>query len=35
MLDQFWCTTWHYSLVMSNSFTNQVSAQIDLWKNNH
>ncbi|MDR0530376.1 MAG: adenosylhomocysteinase [Bacteroidales bacterium OttesenSCG-928-I14] len=20
---------------MSNSFTNQVSAQIDLWKNNH
>lgn len=29
------CATGHPSFVMSNSFTNQVLAQIDLWKNNH
>jgi len=28
------CATGHPSFVMSNSFTNQVLAQIDLWKNN-
>ncbi len=28
------CATGHPSLVMSNSFTNQVLAQIELWKNN-
>jgi adenosylhomocysteinase len=27
------CATGHPSYVMSNSFTNQVVAQIDLWKN--
>ena len=27
------CATGHSSFVMSNSFTNQVLAQIDLWKN--
>jgi adenosylhomocysteinase len=27
------CATGHPSYVMSNSFTNQVLAQIDLWKN--
>ncbi len=29
------CATGHPSFVMSNSFTNQVLAQIDLWKNNY
>jgi adenosylhomocysteinase len=29
------CATGHPSFVMSNSFTNQTLAQIDLWKNNH
>jgi len=29
------CATGHPSFVMSNSFTNQVLAQIDLWKNEH
>ena len=29
------CATGHPSFVMSNSFTNQVLAQIDLWENNH
>ena len=29
------CATGHPSFVMSNSFTNQVLAQIELWKNNH
>lgn len=29
------CATGHSSFVMSNSFTNQVLAQIDLWKNNY
>ncbi len=28
------CATGHPSFVMSNSFTNQVLAQIDLWQNN-
>ena len=28
------CATGHASFVMSNSFTNQVMAQIDLWTNN-
>lgn len=28
------CATGHPSFVMSNSFTNQVLAQIDLWRNN-
>jgi len=28
------CATGHPSFVMSNSFTNQTLAQIDLWKNN-
>ena len=27
------CATGHPSFVMSNSFTNQVLAQIELWKN--
>jgi len=29
------CATGHPSFVMSNSFTNQVLAQMDLWKNEH
>ena len=29
------CATGHPSFVMSNSFTNQTLAQIDLWKNKH
>jgi len=29
------CATGHPSFVMSNSFTNQALAQIDLWKNNY
>lgn len=29
------CATGHPSFVMSNSFTNQVMAQLDLWKNNY
>lgn len=29
------CATGHPSFVMSNSFTNQVLAQIELWKNHH
>ncbi len=29
------CATGHSSFVMSNSFTNQTLAQIDLWKNNY
>lgn len=29
------CATGHPSFVMSNSFTNQVIAQIELWKNNY
>lgn len=29
------CATGHPSFVMSNSFTNQVLAQIDLWKSNY
>ncbi|MBI4158855.1 adenosylhomocysteinase [Candidatus Woesearchaeota archaeon] len=29
------CATGHPSFVMSNSFTNQVLAQIELWKNEH
>lgn len=29
------CATGHPSFVMSNSFTNQVLAQMDLWKNDH
>ncbi len=29
------CATGHPSFVMSNSFTNQVLAQIDLWKNDY
>ncbi|KIX14721.1 S-adenosyl-L-homocysteine hydrolase [Dethiosulfatarculus sandiegensis] len=29
------CATGHPSFVMSNSFTNQTLAQIDLWKNEH
>ncbi|NLF71217.1 MAG: adenosylhomocysteinase [Candidatus Anammoximicrobium sp.] len=29
------CATGHPSFVMSNSFTNQVLAQIDLWTSNH
>jgi adenosylhomocysteinase len=29
------CATGHPSFVMSNSFTNQVLAQIDLWQNDH
>jgi adenosylhomocysteinase len=29
------CATGHPSFVMSNSFTNQVLAQIELWRNTH
>jgi adenosylhomocysteinase len=29
------CATGHPSFVMSNSFTNQTLAQLDLWQNNH
>jgi adenosylhomocysteinase len=29
------CATGHPSFVMSNSFTNQVLAQLDLWENNY
>ncbi len=29
------CATGHPSFVMSNSFTNQILAQIDLWQNDH
>ena len=29
------CATGHPSFVMSNSFTNQVLAQIDLWENDY
>jgi adenosylhomocysteinase len=29
------CATGHPSFVMSNSFTNQVLAQMDLWKNKY
>ena len=29
------CATGHPSFVMSNSFTNQVLAQLELWKNSH
>lgn len=29
------CATGHSSFVMSNSFTNQILAQIDLWQNDH
>jgi len=29
------CATGHPSFVMSNSFTNQMMAQMDLWKNNY
>lgn len=29
------CATGHPSFVMSNSFSNQTMAQIDLWKNDH
>jgi len=29
------CATGHPSFVMSNSFTNQTLAQIDLWKNKY
>ena len=29
------CATGHPSFVMSNAFTNQVLAQIDLWQNEH
>ena len=29
------CATGHSSFVMSNSFTNQTLAQLDLWQNNH
>ncbi|GHU86352.1 adenosylhomocysteinase [Bacteroidia bacterium] len=29
------CATGHASFVMSNSFTNQTLAQLDLWKNNY
>jgi adenosylhomocysteinase len=29
------CSTGHSSFVMSNSFTNQTLAQMDLWKNNY
>ncbi len=29
------CATGHPSFVMSNSFTNQTLAQIDLWQNNY
>ena len=29
------CATGHPSFVMSNSFTNQTLAQLDLWKNKY
>ncbi|HQB84149.1 MAG TPA: adenosylhomocysteinase, partial [Candidatus Rifleibacterium sp.] len=29
------CATGHPSFVMSNSFTNQTLAQLDLWQNDH
>jgi adenosylhomocysteinase len=29
------CATGHPSFVMSNSFTNQTLAQLDLWNNNY
>ena len=29
------CATGHPSFVMSNSFSNQVLAQLDLWKNDY
>jgi adenosylhomocysteinase len=29
------CATGHPSFVMSNSFSNQTLAQLDLWKNRH
>ncbi|HJZ38781.1 MAG TPA: adenosylhomocysteinase [Bacteroidales bacterium] len=29
------CATGHSSFVMSNSFTNQILAQLDLWQNNY
>ncbi|MBQ5571375.1 MAG: adenosylhomocysteinase, partial [Bacteroidales bacterium] len=29
------CATGHSSFVMSNSFSNQTLAQLDLWKNNY
>ena len=29
------CATGHPSFVMSNSFSNQTLAQIDLWENNY
>ena len=32
-LVNLWCATGHPSYVMSNSFTNQILAQIDLWQN--
>ncbi len=32
-LVNLWCATGHPSFVMSNSFTNQTLAQIELWKN--
>jgi len=34
-LVNLWCATWHSSFVMSNSFTNQVLAQIDLFNNKY
>lgn len=34
-LVNLWCATWHSSFVMSNSFTNQVLAQIDLFNNTY
>ncbi len=32
-LVNLWCATGHPSFVMSNSFTNQVLAQLELWEN--
>src|SRR5690606_32311426 len=32
-LDHLGCATGHPSFVMSNSFTNQTLAQLELWKN--
>jgi len=32
-LVNLWCATWHPSFVMSNSFTNQTLAQLELWNN--
>lgn len=34
-LVNLWCATGHSSFVMSNSFTNQVLAQIELWTKDH